>query len=370
MFSIVVAGVLALPSLLLTVVMAPVIAILSIPSVYLLLAKKKACKKFSSDQPKQIIITGGSSGIGLSIACEAAADSSVSRIVILARNKERLEKAKAEILAKAAAAAADDDDKKKVEAVSVDVTDPEAVKNAAVSIMRDSSEMKTHLFCCAGEPHPAYFQDISPQAYANIVQTNQLGSIYITNAFLSFMKSGTVTLCSSMGGQLGVFGFTAYSPTKFALRGFAECLHMELSNNPEISVQVAYPPDTDTPGFEKENIGKPEETRLVSETAGLSCPKFVGKIMLREALAQNPRFNVYFTFDGWLLSTLTAGFSPVTTLSDGIAQISIMCLSRWISLFYLADWHRIIQNYQLKHPRRETNNVDSASKSSGSVKED
>lgn len=33
---------------------------------------------------------------------------------------------------------------------------------------------------------------------------------------------------SSQAGQTGVFGYTAYCPTKFALRGFAETLQMEV----------------------------------------------------------------------------------------------------------------------------------------------
>lgn len=35
-----------------------------------------------------------------------------------------------------------------------------------------------------------------------------------------------------------------------------------------IGVAVAYPPDTDTPGFKTENVGKPEVTRLIGEDAG------------------------------------------------------------------------------------------------------
>jgi 3-dehydrosphinganine reductase len=50
--------------------------------------------------------------------------------------------------------------------------------------------------------------------------------------------------------------------------GFAQALRMELKPY-GIKVCVAYPPDTDTPGFEVENKCKPEETRLLSETSGL-----------------------------------------------------------------------------------------------------
>ena len=37
------------------------------------------------------------------------------------------------------------------------------------------------------------------------------------------------------------------------------------------------PPDTDTPGFAIENQTKPEETHLLSETAGLFSPSVVAR---------------------------------------------------------------------------------------------
>ena len=39
---------------------------------------------------------------------------------------------------------------------------------------------------------------------------------------------GRVVFVSSQAGQLGLFGFTAYSPSKFAIRGLAEALQMEV----------------------------------------------------------------------------------------------------------------------------------------------
>ena len=51
---------------------------------------------------------------------------------------------------------------------------------------------------------------------------------------------------------------------------------MELKAH-DIYVCVAYPPDTDTPGFAEENKTKPEECRLISETAGLFSAQQVAK---------------------------------------------------------------------------------------------
>lgn len=216
MFRLVATGILALPALLWTVVTIPVSILLSIPAAMLLVANKKPKKK---PEKRQVVITGGSSGIGLAIAKVAAKRKDIQRVVLLARNMDKLQTAKQSI----------EEAPHDAEIVihSVDVTNPEAVQACADTIMKDTNdEQATHLFCCAGEPHPAYFQTIAPQSYERLVQTNQLGSIHVTNAFLKHMSKGTIQLCSSMGGQVGVFGFTAYSPTKFALRGYAECLHM------------------------------------------------------------------------------------------------------------------------------------------------
>lgn len=64
-------------------------------------------------------------------------------------------------------------------------------------------------------------------------------------------KTGTIVIISSELGILGLSGFTAYSPTKWALRGFSDCLRMELLPY-NIDVAIAYPPDMKTPGHEME----------------------------------------------------------------------------------------------------------------------
>ena len=296
-------------------------------------------------------------GIGKAIALEAAKQG-VSEIVIIARDVARLEAAKKEIQAAVCC------ETSTVNALSADVSNVDAVETAAKSIFAQGTEEMTHVFCCAGEPYPEYFENVSSETFVKLTNVNQLGSIYTAQKMLPHMQAGSITFCSSMAGQLGVFGYASYCPTKFALRGFAETLHMELCNKP-VHVQLAFPPDTNTPCYEKENLTKPEETRLISEVAGLADPRDVGKTMFQEAIKEKPSFNVYFSFDGWLVSTLTAGFSPATTLKDAVSQITVMSLARWISLFYLKDWHRIIRNYQSSRPKE-----DSATSGSESVKSD
>ena len=44
-----------------------------------------------------------------------------------------------------------------------------------------------------------------------------------------------------------------------------------------IKVSVCCPPDTNTPGFQEEEKTKPEETKLISDSAGLFEPEVVAR---------------------------------------------------------------------------------------------
>lgn len=50
--------------------------------------------------------------------------------------------------------------------------------------------------------------------------------------------------------KVGIYGYTAYSASKFGLRGLAEALQQEVIAD-DIHVSLIFPPDTDTPGLEE-----------------------------------------------------------------------------------------------------------------------
>ena len=68
--------------------------------------------------------------------------------------------------------------------------------------------------------------------FQTMMDVNYFGSIYATRAVIAEMKrrrQGRVVFLSSQAGLIGMYGFSGYSPTKFALRGLAEALQMEVS---------------------------------------------------------------------------------------------------------------------------------------------
>lgn len=111
-----------------------------------------------------------------------------------------------------------------------------------------------------------------------------------------------------------------------------------------------------------ENATEPVETELISEVGGLMSPEAVGSVMLQEAVAENPKFQIYFTFDGFLLCTLTSGFSPVSSLLDAVCQVSLLTLTRWVALLYLNDWHRMLGNEADKKAKEQTSSVSASKK--------
>jgi 3-dehydrosphinganine reductase len=63
------------------------------------------------------------------------------------------------------------------------------------------------------------------------MKLNILGTIFPIKALVARMKSrkeGKVVITASQAALIGIFGFTVYSSTKFALRGLAEALQMEV----------------------------------------------------------------------------------------------------------------------------------------------
>jgi 3-dehydrosphinganine reductase len=315
----------------------------------LVLLPRKRSKNHREELLQHAIITGGSSGIGYSVAKELIVQKCPC-ITLLARNMEKLKEAKA-----ALETFRDSDPSKGwstiIQIYSVDVSNPDQVAKAAKDICSSESVVNpTMLLNIAGISSAKEFIHTDYNEFQRLMNINYLGSAYVTRAFLPYMLTKTtypkppraIVFTSSQAGQLGVYGYTAYSASKFALRGLAEALQSELARD-NVSVKIAFPPDTNTPGFEQEQIDKPEETRLISETSGLFQPDSIAKTMIKKVLSDRPPFQVYFGLDGWMLATLTAGMGHAHTITETLCEVFLMGLFRFISLFYLMDFRRIIR---------------------------
>ncbi|XP_043545545.1 3-ketodihydrosphingosine reductase isoform X2 [Chiloscyllium plagiosum] len=290
-----------------------------------------------------VVVTGGSSGIGKCIAIECFKQGAF--ITLVARDEGKLLRAKKEIEKHSI------NDKQVVLCISVDVSKDYGQVQSVIKQAQEKLGPVDMLINCAGISVAAKFEDIDIDFFGRLMEINYLGSVYPTRAVIHTMKErrmGRIVFVSSQAGQLGLFGYTAYSPSKFALRGLAESLQMEVKPY-NIYITVAYPPDTDTPGFQQENKVKPLETKLISETSGLCQPDQVAKIIVKDAVQGN--FNSSVGSDGYMLSSLTCGMSPVTTITEGLQQIVTMGLFRTIALFYLGSFDSIVRRCMIQQEK-------------------
>lgn len=209
---------------------------------------------------RHAIITGGSSGIGKAMAVQLAREG--AHVSILARSAAQLEKARAEIQA------ASGQPSGSVTALVADVTDEPQI-TAAISRAIGLNGAPDLLVTSAGIAAAGLFTEMPDDAFRDTMAVNYFGTLYAIRAALPAMRgrrSGSIVMISSGAGLVGIYGYTAYSPTKFALRGLAESLRSELMTM-GIHLAIAYPPDTDTPQLAAENETKPPATRLITQTA-------------------------------------------------------------------------------------------------------
>ncbi|XP_036841937.1 3-ketodihydrosphingosine reductase [Oncorhynchus mykiss] len=287
-----------------------------------------------------VVVTGGSSGIGKSIAMECYRQGAF--ITLVARDESKLVQAKKEVEKCAI------NDKQVVLCISVDVSKDYRQVESVIKQCQEKLGPVDMLVNCAGTSFSGKFEEVEVERFRSMMEVNYLGSVYPTRAVITTMKErrmGRILFISSQAGQIGLFGYTAYSPSKFALRGLAESLQMEMKPY-NIYVTVAYPPDTDTPGLAEENRTKPLETRLISETSGVTQPEQVAKIVVKDAVQGN--FNSSVGPDGYMLSALTCGMSPVTSITEGLQQIVTMGLFRTIALFYLGSFDSIVRRCMIQ----------------------
>ncbi|MBE8966096.1 SDR family oxidoreductase [Nostocales cyanobacterium LEGE 12452] len=224
---------------------------------------------------KHAIITGGSSGIGKAIAKLLV--QSGSSISIIARTQTQLNFTKAEL------ETFKTHPNQQIIVISADVSQREQVESAIASAMIQLG-VPDLLITSAGIAHPGYFAELPVAIFEQTMAINYFGTLYCIKAVLPSMiqqGKGHIVVISSGAGLIGLYGYTPYSPSKFAVRGLAESLRGELKTA-GIQISIVYPPDTDTPQLVAENKTKPMETKLITQSAQiLTAEKVAFDILLR-----------------------------------------------------------------------------------------
>lgn len=190
------------------------------------------------DQPRVVLVTGASSGIGRATAHELARRG--DHLVLLARAEQPLHDTAAECDRAGAASTT---------VKIADVGDREQVDAAVGAVEADHGGLDAVVHC-AGVVAYGDFVDIPAEIFDQVLHTNVIGSANVARSVLPGMRArerGSLVLLSSVIGHIAVPGMSPYVVSKWAVRSLARELHLEHRGYPDIHISCVSPGSVDTP---------------------------------------------------------------------------------------------------------------------------
>jgi NAD(P)-dependent dehydrogenase (short-subunit alcohol dehydrogenase family) len=176
-------------------------------------------------QPKTVLITGCSSGIGYTTAVELK--NRGHKVIASARKAQDVIRLQQEGLI----------------AVQLDLADSASIQNAVQKALELSDHKIDVLFNNAAFGQPGAVEDLSREVLKFQFETNVFGTHELTNLLIPFMRKqghGRIIYNSSVLGLVAMTYRGAYNASKFALEGLADTLRLELHGS-NISISLIEP---------------------------------------------------------------------------------------------------------------------------------
>jgi NAD(P)-dependent dehydrogenase (short-subunit alcohol dehydrogenase family) len=196
--------------------------------------------KENGRQNERVVITGASAGVGRATAREFAKHG--ARITLVARGRDGLEAARAEVESLGGEALV----------VEADVAKPEDVEAAA----RAAEEAFGGIDTWINNAMVSVFSPVHemlPSDYARVTEVTYLGTVYGTLAALRRMRprgQGTIVFVGSVLADRGIPLQSAYCGAKHAIDGFYDSLRSELLHDDAgIRTSMVRLPAINTPQF-------------------------------------------------------------------------------------------------------------------------
>ncbi|WP_066038619.1 SDR family NAD(P)-dependent oxidoreductase [Herbiconiux solani] len=280
----------------------------------------------TSASPRVLLVTGTSSGIGLSVAVAAAAAGWTT--VATMRDTGR-----AQALRAAAEAAGVE-----LDVLALDVTDTASV-GAAVATVQERYGRLDALVNNAGAAMVGTLETLEVDDFRRAMEINFFGVVQLTRAVMPLLRAsgGRVVTVSSVGGIVGQPFNDAYCAAKFAVEGFLESLQ-PVARTVGVSVCVVEPGAVATEFVANAKIDPAEalaeagpyapalgayleRTRTAFDPANAQTPEQVARVIVELLDAEEPPFRVQTSesagafvgikladLDGSAVTGLTAGW--------------------------------------------------------------
>src|SRR5436190_1985953 len=219
---------------------------------------------------RHVLVTGGSMGIGLATA-RRLVDLGAG-VTLVARRPEPLAKAAEDLTRRRTGA--------RVRTLELDVSGQDAVAEA---MERELAEQPCDVLVNgAGIATPSEFVDADPADLRAHMDVNYFGAVWMTRAVVPhFLERGRGHLVNigSTASLIGVYGYAAYTPPKFALFGLSEVLRAELGPR-GIGVTIVMPSSTRTGMLEAGLEAAPPQTRRILESTRILSAEKVAEALL------------------------------------------------------------------------------------------
>lgn len=190
-----------------------------------------------SQKDKVVIVTGASSGIGAAVAKALAREG--MRVVLSARNKEKLNNLQQQIK----------QDGGQAMVIPADVTKPAEVEALVQKTLTQWQRLDI-VVNSAGLMPLSYLKNRHLEEWLQMIDVNVKGTLIMTYAALPQMKkqqSGHFINLASIDGRELYAGGAVYGASKAAVIAFSRALRMELSPEFNIRITCLEPGTVDTP---------------------------------------------------------------------------------------------------------------------------
>jgi NAD(P)-dependent dehydrogenase (short-subunit alcohol dehydrogenase family) len=188
--------------------------------------------------PQTVLVTGASSGIGRATAVELAGRG--AQLVLVARGREALEEAAAEVRAAGAAA---------VVVCPADVLDEEAVRAAVTAAVNRFGRLDVVVHAAQVMAYGT-IEEVPRKVFETVVETAVHGTANVARVVLPVFRqqeAGHLLIVNSLLGQVATPLLGSYIAAKWGQLGLIRVLQQETRDVPGISVSAVQPGGVDTP---------------------------------------------------------------------------------------------------------------------------
>ncbi|KAJ7129600.1 oxidoreductase [Mycena epipterygia] len=249
-------------------------------------------------------ITGGSSGLGLSLAILLTGKG--ADVSIVARDTKKLRDALAEMEKVRQSPG------QKLESYSYSINEADAASAALEAVCAPhDGRCPDAIFLCAGTSYPGFFVEETEASLRKGMEMTYWVQAWTALAAAKRMARdrfpGKIVFTSSFLGYMSLVGYASYSPGKHALRGLAETLRSELLLY-NVGVHIFFPGTIYSPGYVEENKLKPKITLKIEEADEGMQPDKVAEGLLRGV--QRDDFHISADLLGNIFRSSTRGATP------------------------------------------------------------